>query len=705
MDVRLPDGTVIQNVPDGTTKAQLVAKLKGNGMAVPAEWLDIKPEATERQQYLASAPVRLAKGMKDPIDGTAQLLQRALPDSWVKAINKAADAIGGEGTFAGDVLGIKGATPQQLTQDIKNSEAEYQAARQATGQDGVDAIRLAGNVVSPVNAAVGRVLPAKVLPAVGDSVKTLALKGAGAGAVGAATQPVIGDDYAKEKTGQVFVGALGGAALTPVISKAGESIARYVQQRLSSGAIPKTPEGIEQEIRASFARDNIDVGQIPRGVLERLKQDATEALRSGRQIDAATLLRTQDFQSVGVRPTLGQITRDPGQYTKELNLRGVQGAGEGIQNRLAEQQAAIAARLRQGAATETPFDAGQSLISQLQGKDQQLRQGVRQAYDAFKASTGKDLDVPTGGLATDYANTLRDFADNIPAAVRSRFESLGLMGGTQRKVLTIDDAENLIKTINKNYDPKNLPQARALDELRRSVENAISSVGDDAGAEAAVLAGGARKAAADRFSKIAESPAFKAAINGAEPDDFVNKYVINGKVNDLNRLAELVGPDGQNIMRGQLRAYLEKKAMGTNMAGDGAASQASFNRTLDSIGRNKLTALLGQEETNQLYTLGRVMAYIQQRPAGSAVNESNTASAIANILTKVGGTIKGAPYINDFVVRPVQSFRDRSAAEAALAAKLPKQAAQLEPETVNLLTRLIAPVPIGAGASLGYSIR
>jgi hypothetical protein len=38
MDVRLPDGTIIQNVPEGTTKAQLVQKLKSNGMNVPAEW-------------------------------------------------------------------------------------------------------------------------------------------------------------------------------------------------------------------------------------------------------------------------------------------------------------------------------------------------------------------------------------------------------------------------------------------------------------------------------------------------------------------------------------------------------------------------------------------------------------------------------------------------------------------------------------------
>ena len=34
MDVRLPDGTIIQNVPDGISKADLTAKLKNNGYDV-----------------------------------------------------------------------------------------------------------------------------------------------------------------------------------------------------------------------------------------------------------------------------------------------------------------------------------------------------------------------------------------------------------------------------------------------------------------------------------------------------------------------------------------------------------------------------------------------------------------------------------------------------------------------------------------------
>ena len=39
MDVQLPDGTVVQGVPDGTTKMQLAQKLHDNGRAVPPEWL------------------------------------------------------------------------------------------------------------------------------------------------------------------------------------------------------------------------------------------------------------------------------------------------------------------------------------------------------------------------------------------------------------------------------------------------------------------------------------------------------------------------------------------------------------------------------------------------------------------------------------------------------------------------------------------
>jgi hypothetical protein len=57
MDVRLPDGTVIKNVPDGMSKADLTAKLKANGYDIG------KLEAPAALS--SEAPARGSAGMLD----------------------------------------------------------------------------------------------------------------------------------------------------------------------------------------------------------------------------------------------------------------------------------------------------------------------------------------------------------------------------------------------------------------------------------------------------------------------------------------------------------------------------------------------------------------------------------------------------------------------------------------------------------------
>ena len=53
MDVRLPDGTIVRNVPEGTTKEQLLNKLSANGHDVSS--LSSVPVATQQQ----SQPMRI----------------------------------------------------------------------------------------------------------------------------------------------------------------------------------------------------------------------------------------------------------------------------------------------------------------------------------------------------------------------------------------------------------------------------------------------------------------------------------------------------------------------------------------------------------------------------------------------------------------------------------------------------------------------
>lgn len=684
---------------------------------------------TGMQKLLSSAPMRFAKGMKDPIDGLAQLAQLSAEYSPVSMISKAlggssvsdwansaANAIGGEGTFLGDVVGIKGANQEQLRKDIADANVEYEAARKATAPNtlsslvtgekdpGFDFARLAGSLLSPAN-----ILPAKAIPAapVASTMRQVAGRGMMAGAAGAATQPVTGENFLADKAGQVAVGAAAGGVLTPVIAKAGESAARFVDRwRNSRNAVNVTPERLRELMRAQLAADDIDPTTIPDQVFERLAGDVRTALASGKKLDPAAALRQADFDALNVPSLQGQITRNPAQWQREFNLAGVEGVGEPLQAVQAAQSRGIGNRFRQGSAGAMErFDAGDMLGNQLRQADEVAKANVRAAYKAFRDSTGKELEVPLQGLAQDYASTLRDYGAAIPGAVRGQFEELGLMGGKQLKTLNIDDAERLLKVINKHYNSPDAAVRGGLDELRASVQKAIVGAADTnaAGAQAAGLAADARALAAGRFETLGNTPALRAATANMEPDQFVQKFVLGGKVNEIERMQALLPPEGQQQIRAQTIAYLQQKAFGANAAGDGKAAQAAFNNELQKIGRPKLVALLGEDGANEMFRIGRVLAYIKQVPEGATPNTSGTGQMLTSMLGRTKG-LKGLPYVNDFLVQPLGRFADRSAVRQSLSG-VPTQPAELSPEAIKAISALFAPAGVAAGVSTGQLSR
>jgi hypothetical protein len=124
MDVRLEDGTIIKNVPDGTTKAQLLAKL-GKSQDPVAEPSTPPPTTIER----------VGRGMMDAPQGLTQgLLQGAEGLPGVKEAN----------ARMGEKLGIKPQGAQDYTNKIQNEISLYE---QGAG-DGIDVGRLAGNVAT-----------------------------------------------------------------------------------------------------------------------------------------------------------------------------------------------------------------------------------------------------------------------------------------------------------------------------------------------------------------------------------------------------------------------------------------------------------------------------------------------------------------------------------------------------------------------------
>jgi len=144
-------------------------------------------------------------------------------------------------------------------------------------------------------------------------------------------------------------------------------------------------------------------------------------------------------------------------------------------------------------------------------------------------------------------------------------------------------------------------------------------------AELKILADDARSAAKERFDTLDADKAYKSAINGkVASDDFIQKFVINGKKNDIDTMVRHLGEDSQarEVMAAGVVNWLKSKA-GILPDGSGAFSQKGFNKALSSIDP-KILNIVGPEVNAQLQALGKTARNIQERPAGGYVNESNT---------------------------------------------------------------------------------
>lgn len=231
MDVRLPDGTVIANVPEGTTKADLMARVQKmpginfqqlqaqtqNRRAIEAQiandpistgaqdvanegvlpaWLAGKPGATYPERVAAAPMTRFAVGAAAPVIGGMQLLRN-----------------------------MGGADNAQVGPFSNPSIQQLEEMKRAGGADGFDAMGLAGNILSPVGLKVAKTLK----PAA--SVAGRAAQGAAIGTGFGASAPVTngGENYWSDKAVQTGVGgAIGvGIPLALDLSVAGANALRH----------------------------------------------------------------------------------------------------------------------------------------------------------------------------------------------------------------------------------------------------------------------------------------------------------------------------------------------------------------------------------------------------------------------------------------------------------------------------------------------
>lgn len=715
----LHDGTRLE-FPDDTPDAVIQSTVRKvlNGLAADAP----KPAATTDQKIAASMPMRVARGVTDSLDAGAQYLPwslGALTGGFGMAPNKVSDWFFKQS--------------DQVSEGITQREKGYQDARRAVSGDvGFDSARFFGNVVSPVNAALAAVAPQ--LPA---TVAGKALVGGGLGLMGSMTAPVYDANsttLGASKATQAGAGAVGGAVLTPVASKAADVLGRGLDRAVTAlqarfGRQQVVPEQIiMQTLRTELSRENLSLDDVPATILESVKRQVGDSLRSGKKVDAAALLRQADFEAVGTKGTLGQITRDPVQYTREMNLRGVAGVGDPLMRRFSEQRQAFGGVLSKlGADKADDFYTGaQKLTGSLAAADAPRKAAVDSAYQAVRDSAGRPMPMN----AAQFSKMANDSLDaemlggNLPSQARDLLNAIST-GKIPFDVQTqVKVRERLTGIAADQFRAGNRQEALAVKQILKALDNTDiiptapqwSPQGpvtggsprlpsgipqlpgpkyEEPGAETLRLAQEARKLAAERFGVIDKVPALKAVLEGRVDDQFISRYVVNGQTDDVRALAGVLSKDGKEVVRQQFAAHLESKAFGSNVSADSAFAVERYNEALRKIGREKLAAFFSKEEIDQLFALGRAAAWAGKRPAGSAVNESNTAAAAMNLFAQIKGASIAMP-----VVRQV---RDSVIVNRGLLAQPPTETLPvLSPALRTLVPRVPVAAGVGAGGLLSY---
>jgi len=289
--ITTPDGAKYNvTAPDGTSQEDVLAYAQ----AQHAE--ESGPSAYARMMAAGNS---FASGLRDPIEGGAQLLRHLTPAPVERALD-----------WANEKLGMG---PVPSDENERAREARIQADR--GGETGTDWARIAGNIASPVNyvpmAVLGRTAAAGRLGAA-------ALTGGALGAESGALQPVTGEGgYWGEKALQTGIGGVAGAATgagAELAIRAAEPVLRPLFDYASGISDGKLTPG-QAEVLRRVAQDAKGGGPSAQDMIDLVKESAARGT-------PATLA---DVGGENVKGLLGRIARTPGEakqfITKTLTAR------------------------------------------------------------------------------------------------------------------------------------------------------------------------------------------------------------------------------------------------------------------------------------------------------------------------------------------------------------------------------------------------
>jgi len=535
---------------------------------------------------------------------------------------------------------------------VSNREKDYQKARSAAQQTGIDWWRLGGAAANPLNYAMPGGAAASVAGRIGQA--------AAQGAMVAAAQPSESAPgsfwWDKAKS------ALAGAATGAIVSGAIEATMPLVKMGVNaarkalggSKAAAATPAA-EVVVNDALKAKGVDPATLDINVLSGMKQEVQSALDHGAEPSAEAIANRAIGESlpIPVRFMRGQATGDAAAFSAEQNLRGIQGVGEPLTTRLTEQNNAFVQNLDALGAKDAPDPVSTSnwVADKLHSTWDALQSRKDQLYDAVRNSKGQPAMMDQFTAAQSIRDTLdtpeaSHAFDLLPANIQRTIDDLA----DGKLPLTVAQMQQLDKAWGAAASGASDGSVRHAINTARSILNE-APISDEVGQEAKQAYQLARQAHAQQMSLIDPKlpngrpnpnfqPMMKAVIADGKPpeklfaDQFLNAAPSVAKKNLA--LLQSIDPASAETVGKTLMGEIKRAALSSASDERGTVSQAVLNNwARDPMKAARMDALLPQPLVGTFRNLAKAVEIAKRFPVASTVNTSNTGSAVVNAGTSM----------------------------------------------------------------------
>ena len=582
-----------------------------------------------------SALDRVKQGFMDTVVGIDRLAQHTLPD-WTRWGYH-------NGSFGADPNSV-----QQWDQIASKREQDYDNARAAAGQTGIDWWRLAGTALNPLN----YVFPGGTAETVGGRIAQGALQGGVLGGTQSAAESSTPGSFWWDTAKGTAFGAGTGGGLSSLVESAVPALrwgVNKVRGWFTDSNAAEIPAAADSVVTSALHQSGVDPGTVSLDVLKGMRQDVQSALEHGADISPASITNRARAESlpVPVRLTRGQATGDPMLFSREQNLRGFTGVGEPITTRLQEQNSAFIQNLDALGAKNAPDPV--SFSTTYAGKIQNLWDSLQSRKDQLYANVRNAQGQSAGMDGVSAAQGIKDFLDSpaqshawdaLPGNIQRTIEDLR-MGDFP---LTVAQAQSLDKQWYQAMKGADGTTQYALGKARQMLMDA--PISDELGADARQAYMAAKQAHAQQMSLVDTKlpngtpnpnfqPMVKAVVMDGKPpeklfaDHFMNAAPSVGAKN-MQFLSQ-IDPNAPQQIGQTLMGEVKRGALSSASDERGTVSESVLRGWAnDPVKSARMDALLPSPLVTTFRNLASTVEAAKKFPVAATVNTSNTGSALVN---------------------------------------------------------------------------